>query len=192
MSQVTRSFKKVAVLTGLTILLGSAEISSAATISQDQFFGPLSGPSSSTILNYNLFNPSQGTLSSFSLDLTSKIFEAAGVTISASMSGFPNSLSITESGTLSTTPTDINFAGLSSSPFDAFIGVGTFPLVFSYTADCGTSCDAGWSGDLKLIYVFDPVSQTPLPSGLPLFASGLGALGLLGWRRKRKRVSIAH
>jgi hypothetical protein len=108
------------------------------------------------------------------------------------MSGFPNSLSITESGTLSTTPTDINFAGLSSSPFDAFIGVGTFPLVFSYTADCGTSCDAGWSGDLKLIYVFDPVSQTPLPSGLPLFASGLGALGLLGWRRKRKRVSIAH
>jgi PEP-CTERM motif len=30
------------------------------------------------------------------------------------------------------------------------------------------------------------VSQTPLPAALPLFASGLGALGLLGWRRKRK------
>jgi hypothetical protein len=27
---------------------------------------------------------------------------------------------------------------------------------------------------------------TPLPATLPLFASGLGALGLLGWRRKRK------
>jgi len=27
---------------------------------------------------------------------------------------------------------------------------------------------------------------TPLPASLPLFASGLGALGLLGWRRKRK------
>ncbi len=31
-----------------------------------------------------------------------------------------------------------------------------------------------------------PVSATPLPSALPLFAGGLGALGLLGWRRKRK------
>ena len=31
-----------------------------------------------------------------------------------------------------------------------------------------------------------PTSATPLPAALPLFASGLGALGLLGWRRKRK------
>jgi hypothetical protein len=29
---------------------------------------------------------------------------------------------------------------------------------------------------------------TPLPAALPLFATGLGALGLLGWRRKRKDV----
>jgi hypothetical protein len=27
---------------------------------------------------------------------------------------------------------------------------------------------------------------TPLPAALPLFASGLGVMGLLGWRRKRK------
>ena len=30
------------------------------------------------------------------------------------------------------------------------------------------------------------VSATPLPAALPLFAGGLGAMGLLGWRRKRK------
>jgi hypothetical protein len=35
--------------------------------------------------------------------------------------------------------------------------------------------------------VGDPVA-TPLPPTLPLFASGLGALGLLGWRRKRKNA----
>jgi len=31
-----------------------------------------------------------------------------------------------------------------------------------------------------------PVSAVPLPAALPLFATGLGALGLIGWRRKRK------
>ena len=30
---------------------------------------------------------------------------------------------------------------------------------------------------------------TPLPGALPLFATGLGALGLLTWRRKRKAVA---
>jgi hypothetical protein len=34
-------------------------------------------------------------------------------------------------------------------------------------------------------------SQTPLPAALPLFATGLGALGLLGWRRKRKAALAA-
>ena len=33
--------------------------------------------------------------------------------------------------------------------------------------------------------IVDP-NPTPLPAALPLFATGLGALGLLGWRRKRK------
>lgn len=33
------------------------------------------------------------------------------------------------------------------------------------------------------------VAQTPLPAALPLFASGLGAMGLFGWRRKRKKAA---
>ncbi len=32
-------------------------------------------------------------------------------------------------------------------------------------------------------------SATPLPAALPLFATGIGALGLLGWRRKRKNAA---
>ncbi len=35
------------------------------------------------------------------------------------------------------------------------------------------------------------VAPTPLPAALPLFATGLGALGLLGWRRKRKSAAAA-
>jgi hypothetical protein len=34
-----------------------------------------------------------------------------------------------------------------------------------------------------------PVSTTPLPAALPLFATGLGAMGLFGWRRKRKNAA---
>ena len=32
----------------------------------------------------------------------------------------------------------------------------------------------------------DPVTATPLPAALPLFATGLSAMGLFGWRRRRK------
>jgi hypothetical protein len=35
----------------------------------------------------------------------------------------------------------------------------------------------------------DPATVTPIPAALPLFASGLGALGVLGWRRKRKAAA---
>ena len=31
-------------------------------------------------------------------------------------------------------------------------------------------------------------AATPLPAALPLFATGIGGLGLLGWRRKRKAL----
>jgi hypothetical protein len=34
-----------------------------------------------------------------------------------------------------------------------------------------------------------PPPSVPLPAALPLFATGLGAMGLLGWRRKRKNAA---
>jgi hypothetical protein len=36
-----------------------------------------------------------------------------------------------------------------------------------------------------------PPGATPLPAALPLFVGGLGALGLLGWCRKRKAAALA-
>ena len=34
-------------------------------------------------------------------------------------------------------------------------------------------------------------TATPLPATLPLFATGIGGLGLLGWRRNRKAQAVA-
>ena len=33
------------------------------------------------------------------------------------------------------------------------------------------------------------ITTTPVPAALPLFGTGLGALGLFGWRRKRKNAA---
>jgi hypothetical protein len=56
--------------------------------------------------------------------------------------------------------------------------------------------DSGWAGaDQHLLVnnftVNGDVLATPLPAAFPLFATGLGALGLLGWRRKRKAQAAA-
>jgi hypothetical protein len=51
-----------------------------------------------------------------------------------------------------------------------------------YSADSGVSIRG---------VAFAPANETPLPAALPLFASGLGALSLLGWRRKRKAAALA-
>jgi hypothetical protein len=70
-------------------------------------------------------------------------------------------------------------------------GTGTFvlaltgepnPTITSVVFSFGTGPDSTLPGTL---------SSVPLPAALPLFASGLGALGLLGWRRKRKAAAVA-
>jgi hypothetical protein len=45
------------------------------------------------------------------------------------------------------------------------------------------------NGDALLAGFDANVSAVPLPAALPLFASGLAGLGLLGWRRKRKAIA---
>jgi hypothetical protein len=47
----------------------------------------------------------------------------------------------------------------------------------------GTSTDLG-TGELR------STAATPLPAALPLFATRLRALGLLGWRREQKCQAV--
>ena len=47
---------------------------------------------------------------------------------------------------------------------------------------------AGLNGGVNGLFA-EIQSATPIPAALPLFATGLGALGLFGWRRKRKQAA---
>jgi hypothetical protein len=64
-------------------------------------------------------------------------------------------------------------------------GLTSASVVNSATFSFGTTEGA------ELVTGVDPPITTPLPSALPLFATGIGGLGLLGWRRKRKAKAVA-
>jgi hypothetical protein len=67
-------------------------------------------------------------------------------------------------------------------------------MTFSALSTNGNVIDTGGNGADLLVYAGagQPVpSEVPLPTALPLFATGLGALGLLGWRRNRKNVAVS-
>jgi hypothetical protein len=105
---------------------------------------------------------------------------------------------IPEVGLMFTTP---SYPGA----FQGYAGVGYYLLdvspdlsglfiSFEYLAGFGSPCSYGHfpycdnrpenlSGVLSNGVVTD---TTPLPATLPLFATGIGGLGLLGWRRKRR------
>ena len=53
---------------------------------------------------------------------------------------------------------------------------------------CYHNCLIGTAASADLV-VTPFASEVPIPGALPLFATGLGALGLLGWRRKRKQTA---
>jgi hypothetical protein len=61
-----------------------------------------------------------------------------------------------------------------------FASLGVTPGTYVWT--WGTGADQSFTLE---------IGQTPLPAALPLFATGVGGLGLLGWRRKRKAQTVA-
>lgn len=84
----------------------------------------------------------------------------------------------------------ISTASLSFSNY--FLDVGTIQVCATFVnGNCiSTNYDGGATFNDPATWSFttDPTA-TPLPAALPLFATGLGTLGLLGWRRKRKQVA---
>jgi hypothetical protein len=81
-----------------------------------------------------------------------------------------------------------NLLSFPTTPFVDFSGISfdTASLAYNLFSTAGLyGVQRGnFVSEVSLIVTEEAV--TPLPAALPLFATGLGGLGLLGWRRKRK------
>jgi hypothetical protein len=92
---------------------------------------------------------------------------------------------------------------INGSNITAVIPLSILPIVGSFTSADQFLWNFWTRGSLNGVAVagnagladFAPdssdASVTPLPAALPLFASGGGLLGFLGWRRKRKQAAIS-
>jgi hypothetical protein len=101
-----------------------------------------------------------------------------------SNNAFPNEIALSWSGTNILDLVNFTTSGWQQYSFTETASASSTTLLF------GLRQDPGFSG-LDDISVSTGVSAVPLPAALPLFATGLGALGLLGWRRKRKAAALA-
>jgi hypothetical protein len=155
------------------------------------------------------------TIQSFSISGTGITYGDGTFTLSGEMSfditdktlvsidlNFPNSLSIlprvgnTYSADVSSgRPGDPGTIAITMTPDQAgdgfYIGgtlVGSLiPIGTAAASECGIFPEpcleqvTGYSGEVT--------PATPLPAALPLFATGLGAIGLFGWRKKRTNAA---
>ena len=83
------------------------------------------------------------------------------------------------------TPDEI---GLSQTTVQIFIGIRLSEILEGDVPPGEGEGDLNLFGyvDLSGVGIEATVTPVPLPAALPMFAGGIGLLGLLGWRRKRK------
>lgn len=163
---------KYTVLVSALIALLSMASSGAFAVTYDLTLNNWSGQTvGSGMFTINGSVPGSGP-SSFSAGagLTSLSFSIDGYNFSLANEKFFNPSVSFDNGAL----TGIAYIG-SLNGFQ--LDLGTFNLNYEFLNLANFSGSAGT--------ISTGVSTTPLPSGLPLFVTGLVALALLGWRKKR-------
>jgi hypothetical protein len=125
-------------------------------------------------------------------------FSSAGSPVSASANDITFDFTSSSSGQLAFYAI---YSGESSGDMNYAI-----PFVVLYSVNDNDNCSASFGARICLFelgganigasmaetssaFVIASVLAAPLPAAVPLYAAGLGALGLFGWRRKRKDVA---
>jgi len=207
------SFKQVAVLTGLTALIGGAEISNvdAATVSEINTALNLSSVGSSTVsqnLSFKGFNAALGGLTGELTGVQLTLFSTvntpfpSSATVSVELFGtfFPSSA--TSPNPLSGPPSghvgfDFNFTNINGVSGTTTLAdyMGSFSAVATLMGTGGSALfPVHWFGQtggegLTVTYTYIPTAAVPLPATLPLFAGGLAGLGFMTWRGRRKQTA---
>jgi len=160
--------------------------------------------------HYDIFNNIAGSLpSSGNINITiHQGNNGAGVIFTYASGNFDalsldiNGWSDTNADPADNTVTFMSSAGGSYSIDNTFVGTIDFSSIagfaniasFSIIAPnpsivCGSNVKCPQMTFDDFVFSDPTVGAVPLPDALPLFASGLGALGLLGGRRKRKKAA---
>jgi hypothetical protein len=192
--------RKAALLIGLSISMGGICDANAATttpVTETFFVFAATGVDQATdTLQFPQFNPSLGTLTSVDFSLSSSISGAAFLSAEVATGGV---LLVEQLNTGNPTPFDFTNQNGLFPPLGLttafYTGSGNIDVDLTLNSSGAGPGGVAWSGSenftgLTLVYDYTPAA-TPLPAALPLFATGIGALGLLGLRRKRKSQAVA-
>jgi hypothetical protein len=152
---------------GIFAILGCSSPSYASTIVVNDFTTPE---------NTNLVVTAPG-VGTGATDPASILFYIFGAPTTGNFNGL-----VANGGNLGSTDGSFTFV-----PTHDFTGTVTFLVEGSLTNPVSSSFTNTVTDS---IVVTGPTSATPLPAALPLFATGIGGLGLLGWRRKRKARAV--
>jgi hypothetical protein len=164
---MSKSFK--AGLLGAVMLLGLAGQANAATYNW-AFDCGIANCSGSGVLETDIaIGPA--TLTSFS-----GLFGGETITALMPPGSFGGNNNIIDS---LADPNELGLAGLTFSTATSFVNLfyGTW-----WRNDIVNKTFTSGEGDFSV----SAVSAVPIPAALPLFAAGLSALGVMGWRKKRK------
>jgi hypothetical protein len=106
--------------------------------------------------------------------------------------GLPTATSVSQCDSGSACGAVNNGTTFTSGPADVFaVHFGQNELVFEYASLLTSfTVNLGNEQGLSNIRSFDIPVATPLPAALPLFAAGLGVIGLFGARKKRKAQAV--